>query len=75
LGFGIGEVELLLTPAAVYVAAAVVDHLADDIGRGVVDGGKRAIGRLIRGWRKEKPAADPPAKLASDQLREVRRVV
>jgi hypothetical protein len=75
LGFGVGEVELLLTPAAVYVAGAVVNHLADSIGRGVVGGGRQAIARLIRRWRNEKPVADPPAELTRDQARELWRVV
>jgi hypothetical protein len=75
LGFGVGEVELLLTPAAVYVAAAVMDHLAETIGRGVADGGKQAIRRLIRRWRNEQPVADRPAELTRDQVRDVRRVV
>jgi hypothetical protein len=75
LGFGVGEVELLLTPAAVFVAAAVVDHLADAVGRGVIDSGKQAIARLIRSLRNEKPVADPPAPLTPDQVRGVWRVV
>jgi hypothetical protein len=74
LGFGVGEVELLLTPAAVYVAAAVMDHLSDAIGRGVVYSGKQVIARLTRGWRNEKPVARQAVPLTSDQLRDVRRV-
>jgi hypothetical protein len=79
LGFGVGDVETLLTPVVVYVAAAVVERMSDAVGQGVVDSIKKLLTILLRKKPQQVDEAGYPdsgesVRSMQDQARAVWRV-
>jgi hypothetical protein len=69
LGFGVGEVTLLVTPFAVLAAREVVQYLT----KCTLDAGKNATTRIFR--RRTQSPAEGSLHLSAEQLAELRRIV
>ena len=81
LGFGVGEVAMLLGPAALVVAREVVTFVAAEVGKSAKEESSPIIRSLVRrvfrrGGQANGPAeqAPPPVELTADQLAEVHRI-
>jgi hypothetical protein len=89
LGFGVGDVVVLLSPVALMVANEAVQHVAGELARGAVVRGRRAVSNAVRrlfGVRgkaggdeqqvgQEDAAGEPRVELTPAQWAEVRRIV
>jgi hypothetical protein len=75
LGFGIGDVSALLTPAAFFVAGMVADYVFERFLDRLVERSKPLLVRLFRRWRKkEREPAGVTVTLTAEQAAEVRRL-
>ncbi|MGH4002614.1 MAG: hypothetical protein ACRDSO_00670 [Pseudonocardiaceae bacterium] len=74
LGFGVGEVVVLLTPFVLPVVSTVLEYLATEVAAAAGARGKEAVGRLLRRLFRQTEAPDGPVPLSREQLDHVRRL-
>jgi hypothetical protein len=74
LGFGLGDVGALVTPAAFFVAGLVANYVTERFVDGVVQHGKPLLARLFRRWWKKERRPATTVTLTAEQADEVRQV-